>query len=112
MANPYGGLGQLPAVEYFVDRVAELSDGRHPYQGRGRGTEDFAPGAEQQIVRDVSAGEVDLGWVGTRVFDTIGVENFAALTAPMLIDSYALQDAVIESGITDADASGTGATSA
>jgi TRAP-type transport system periplasmic protein len=41
-----------------------------------------------------------LGWVGTRVFDTMGVKRFEALTAPMLIDSYALERVVIESGIT------------
>jgi TRAP-type C4-dicarboxylate transport system substrate-binding protein len=52
-------------------------------------------------VEDVAAGEVDLGWVGTRVFDTLDVKSFQALTAPMLIDSYALESAVIESGITD-----------
>jgi TRAP-type transport system periplasmic protein len=100
MANPYGDLGQVPAVEYFVDRVGELSGGdiritvADEYGG-------FDAGAEQQIVRDVSTGVVDLGWVGTRVFDTMGVENFRALTAPLLIDSYALQGAVIDAGITD-----------
>ena len=46
-------------------------------------------------------GEVDLGWVGSRVFDTLGVKSFQALTAPMLIDSYALENAVIESGVTE-----------
>jgi TRAP-type C4-dicarboxylate transport system substrate-binding protein len=35
------------------------------------------------------------------VFDTLGVDDLQALQAPMLIDSYALQDAVIKSGITD-----------
>jgi TRAP-type C4-dicarboxylate transport system substrate-binding protein len=30
----------------------------------------------------------------------LGGESFQALTAPMLVDSYALQDAIIESGIT------------
>jgi TRAP-type C4-dicarboxylate transport system substrate-binding protein len=57
--------------------------------------------AEQQVVKDVAAGEVDLGWVGTRVFDTLDVKSFRALTAPMLIDSYALESAVIERGITE-----------
>ena len=61
----------------------------------------LAPDAEQQVVRDVSAGEIDLGWVGTRVFDTLDVKSFQALTAPMLVDSYALENAVIESGITE-----------
>ena len=61
----------------------------------------FASDAEQQVVRDVAAHQVDLGWVGSRVFDTLGVESLQALTAPMLIDSYALENAVIQSGMTE-----------
>ena len=56
----------------------------------------FAADAEQQVVRAVAAGQIDLGHAGTRVFDTMGVTSFQALQAPMLIDSYALQRAVIE----------------
>src|SRR6266511_854702 len=49
MANPYGDLGTVPAVEYFVDRVGELSGGdiritvAEEYGG-------FDAGAVQQIV--------------------------------------------------------------
>jgi TRAP-type C4-dicarboxylate transport system substrate-binding protein len=99
MANTYGDLGQLPSIAYFVERVGELSGGNvrieviHDYG-------DFVPDAEQRVIEDVSSGDVQLGWVGTRVFDTMGVQSLQALTAPMLIDSYALQNAVIESGIT------------
>jgi TRAP-type transport system periplasmic protein len=42
---------------------------------------------------------MDLGSVGTRVFDTLGVNSFEALGAPMLIDSYPLEQAVIASDI-------------
>jgi TRAP-type C4-dicarboxylate transport system substrate-binding protein len=101
MANAYGDLGrQLPGVRHFVDRVHELSDGAititvaHSYG-------DFAPDVEQRIVSHVAAGNMDLAWVGTRVLDTMGVKSFQALTAPMLVDSYALQDAIIESGMTN-----------
>jgi TRAP-type C4-dicarboxylate transport system substrate-binding protein len=99
MATTYGGLDQTPAVEYFVKHVKELSGGNMRIEVVDRWG-DFASNAEQQVVRDVSAGNVDLGWVGTRVFDTVGVNSFQALTAPMLIDSYALENAVIERGIT------------
>jgi TRAP-type transport system periplasmic protein len=47
----------------------------------------------------VAAGTFDLGFVGTRVFDTLGVNSFQALSAPMLIDSYPLERAVIASSI-------------
>jgi TRAP-type C4-dicarboxylate transport system substrate-binding protein len=100
MANTSADLAQLPALVYFVHRVEELSGGGiHITVAGSYG--DFAPDSEQQVVRSVAAGEIDLGWVGTRVFDTMGVKSFQALTAPRLVDSYALQNAVIESGITE-----------
>jgi len=99
MANASGDLGPHPTVAYFVHRVEELSEGAVRIEVANQWG-DFAPDAEQQVVRGVSAGEVDLGWAGTRVFDTMGVASFQALTAPMLVDSYALQHAVIESGMT------------
>jgi TRAP-type C4-dicarboxylate transport system substrate-binding protein len=99
-ADTYGGLEQLPAIAYFVERVEELSDGQIRIEAADEWGE-FAPDAEEQVVRDVSSGLADLGWVGSRTFDLMGVESFQALTAPMLVDSYALQDAVIESGLTD-----------
>jgi TRAP-type transport system periplasmic protein len=100
LANTGGEIAQTPAVEYFVERVDELSGGDVRIEVVDQWAE-FASDAEQQVVNDVAAGEVDLGWVGSRVFDTLGVDSFQALTAPMLIDSYALQNAVIESGVTD-----------
>ena len=100
LANTGGSIDQTPAVEYFVKRVRELSGGKVRIEVVDQWAE-FAPDAEQQVVRDVAAGEVDLGWVGSRVFDTLGVKSFQALTAPMLIDSYALENAVMESGMTE-----------
>jgi len=85
-----------PAVAYFVNRVGELSGGDvriKVVDGWGN----YQPDFEQQIVRDVKAGKADLAWVGTRIFDTLGVNSFQALTAPMLIDNYPLERAVIAS---------------
>lgn len=87
-----------PAVLDFMERVDQLSGG----QVRVKivlGWGDLQPDAEQQIVHDVAAGKADLGWVGTRIFDTLGVNSFQALTAPLLIDSYPLEQAVIQSSI-------------
>jgi TRAP-type C4-dicarboxylate transport system substrate-binding protein len=98
MANAYAHLDYTPAIQYFVSRVEELSNNNisievaHEWGGT-------TPDAEQRVVNAVSGGRLDLGWVGTRVFDTMGVNTFQALQAPMLIDSYALEDAVIRSGI-------------
>ena len=100
MASATGDPRLHPSVDYFVRRVEEVSGAQLRIQLVNRWG-DFAPDAEQQIVRAVAGGQVDLGWAGTGVFDTIGVPSFQALTAPMLIDSYALENAVIQSGITD-----------
>ena len=99
MANASGEVRLHPSIAYFVERVEELSDGALRIETVNQWG-DFAPDSEQQVVRAVASGEVDLGWAGTRVFDTLGVESFQALTAPMLVDSYALEGAVIESGMT------------
>jgi TRAP-type C4-dicarboxylate transport system substrate-binding protein len=55
------------------------------------------PSYERTIVRDVQHGRADLAWLGVRVIDTFGVKSFQALQAPLLIDSYPLQRAVLRS---------------
>src|SRR5262245_531052 len=54
---------------------------------------------EAGTVADVQAGRFDIGWLGARVFDEVGVTSFQALLAPLLIDSHDLQEAVFEAGI-------------
>lgn len=102
LANGYADLSYEPAIAYFVNRVRQVSRGSLRIDvesdwGVPQGTPQ--PGFEQRVVRDVAAGRADLGWVGTRTFDTLGVNSFQALTAPMLIDSYPLERAVIASDI-------------
>src|SRR5207244_12594579 len=98
LEGPIGNSSTTPSIEYFVKRVGELSGGALRIEDvaqAGNGE----PQAEQEIVRDVAAGKADLGPVGTRVFDTLGVTSFQALTAPMLIENYPLEKAVIASEI-------------
>jgi TRAP-type transport system periplasmic protein len=98
MANAYGDLNGVPAIQDFVSRVEERSGGNLRIQVAGPWG-DYAVDAEQQVVRAVAAGRADLGWVGARAFDTMGVTGFQALQAPMLIDSYALEHAVVASDL-------------
>ncbi len=99
MATRHGISGFMPQIDpYLVNRVAKLSAGNVQIDMVYHVGENV-PDGEQQIVRGVAAGRYDLGVVGTRVFDTLGVDSFQALTAPMLIDSYPLEQAVIDSGI-------------
>jgi TRAP-type transport system periplasmic protein len=98
MANAFGDLNDVPAVQDFVSQVKERSGGnvRIEVVNEWGG---YADDAEQQVVRAVAAGKADLGWAGARVFDTMGVTSFQALQAPMLIDSYALEHAVVTSDL-------------
>ncbi len=98
MANAYGDLQTAPVIGHFVSRVKERSGGNLRVQVASPWG-DYATDAEQQVVRAVAAGKADLGWAGARVFDTMGVTGFQALQAPMLIDGYALEQAVIASDL-------------
>ena len=98
MANVNGELGELEAFDEAVGRV---SGGRLQIKWLneyGSGRDGIA---EVNLIRDVSAGKADLGWAGTRVFDELGVPAFNPLHAPMLIDSYELEEKVIGDGLAD-----------
>ena len=60
--------------------------------------------AEINLIRDVNAGKADLGWAGTRVFDELGDPAFNPLHAPLLIDSYDLEEKVLSDDVVDTDA--------
>jgi len=54
---------------------------------------------EQHIIDAVASGGLDLGWVGGRAFAELGVHDFDALVAPMLLDSLDAQRAVLASDV-------------
>ena len=90
-----------PRSSYFVDAVGGAV-GRQACRSRSptrSATSSRTPSSRS--CDGVADGRYDLGVVGTQVFDTLGVSSFQALNAPMLVDSYALQAAVLESGLTD-----------
>jgi TRAP-type C4-dicarboxylate transport system substrate-binding protein len=84
----------------FADAVERLSRGRMHVRSterwRGQGPAD-AVDFERRLVADVRAGTVQLGIVGVRVWDTLGVDSFQALVAPFLVDSLQLQRRALES---------------
>lgn len=92
------GVIQVPALDYFQQRVLELSKGNLRIEAVDAWDDEKAD-AEQRMVKYVAGGTADLGWVRTQVFDTLGVPSFQALTAPLLIDSYPLEQAVLDSDI-------------
>src|SRR5687768_17005545 len=88
------GNGESDELKPFADAVARLSAGtlRIRFEDAWRNGERRY---EAGLIRDVAAGRADLGWAGSRAFDDVGVRAFDALHAPLLIDSYALQRAVL-----------------
>jgi TRAP-type C4-dicarboxylate transport system substrate-binding protein len=56
---------------------------------------------ESQVVDRVASGSLDIGFVGARTWAGRDVHAFDALQAPFLIDSYELQQAILEGGVID-----------
>jgi TRAP-type C4-dicarboxylate transport system substrate-binding protein len=54
---------------------------------------------ELRIITAVASGELDAGYVGVRALSALGVGGFDVLVAPQLVDSYELQEAVLDSDI-------------
>jgi len=96
LASTPPDISDNPPVDYFVRRVAQLSNGALRVRTFNQWG-DFAPDSEARVVRGVAAGKADLGWAGSRVFDTLGVSSFRALSAPLLINSYPLERALLNS---------------
>ena len=76
-------------VRHFAARVAELSGGslevRVTWDAGGAGI-----AREQRIARRVRDGRFELGWIGARAWDRLGVKSFQALQAPFLVTDQAL----------------------
>jgi TRAP-type C4-dicarboxylate transport system substrate-binding protein len=98
MAGASSDPSDAPPVADFIRRIGVLSRGTIRIQLINQlGL--YAPSAEAQVVHTVAAGQADLGWTASRMFDTLGVQALAALSAPMLIDSYPLENAVLKTAI-------------
>src|SRR5215468_3925877 len=93
LANFNGNTGELDGLEGAVWRLSRGTM-RIDIKDRWR-LGQVKP--ETGLIGDVRAGKADLGVVGSRAWDSVGVTSFRALGAPLLIDSYALQDRVLRS---------------
>jgi TRAP-type C4-dicarboxylate transport system substrate-binding protein len=92
LANPLDG----DQVRLFVAEVGHLSHGSLRIVVRN-GWRARQATAESETIRDVETGKADLGVAGTSAWDSLGVASLRGLDAPLLIDSYALQDKVLRS---------------
>jgi TRAP-type C4-dicarboxylate transport system substrate-binding protein len=92
-------IGESVELDGFAGEVRRLSAGTMRIDIRSR----WRPGqvdSENGLIGDVGAGKADLGVAGSRAWDSAGVSSFRALSAPLLITSYALQDRVLRSPMT------------
>jgi hypothetical protein len=91
------GIQHDPAVQFFVSGSrAFRADG---CGSTSRATPPRPDGSvdEAGLLRAVAGGEADLGWAHTASFDASVFDAFDALDAPMLIDSYPTETAVVRS---------------
>ena len=95
-------------MEGFADAVEELSDGAMRVEVVWEAGDDSSvpDGFEKGVVQLVQDGELDLGWIATRAWDTVGVKSFQALQAPFLITDQQLLTDVLASPMADEMAAG------
>jgi TRAP-type C4-dicarboxylate transport system substrate-binding protein len=85
-------------VDSFVGEVSRLSHGTIRIAVKPRWRYDQAT-YEKGLIGDVRAGKADLGAAESNAWDSVGVTSLRVLGAPLLIDSYALQDRVLRSSV-------------
>ncbi len=96
------GIGTLESEESraFVDQVAQLSNGSMTAALEGAWHQHSITG-EAESIEAVRSGAADFAMVPARAWHDAGVTSFDALIAPMVLDSYALQDAVLHDSMVD-----------
>jgi TRAP-type C4-dicarboxylate transport system substrate-binding protein len=91
-------IGTGEELGYFAGQVDRMSNGKLRIRivpsGHSRQT-DF----EAATIRDVQHGRAQLGFAGARAWDQFGVRRMRALLAPLLVDSYPLQQRILEGDI-------------
>jgi TRAP-type transport system periplasmic protein len=96
LADPYDStISDAAALQWIVNRVDKISHGRLRIKIVYKAAGDKIAGVEAQVARMVENGKFDLGWIGTRAWDELGVKSFQALQAPFLVTDYALLDRIL-----------------
>jgi TRAP-type C4-dicarboxylate transport system substrate-binding protein len=92
------GESDISNAQPFASAVRNLSHGTLQIKIEGN-WRPHDPNYEIGLIKDVRAGKAQLGITASRAFDIVGIDSFQALQAPFLIDSYALERKVLDSGI-------------
>ena len=97
-----------PFARYFARRVSALSDGSVRVRVVWDAAGQSSPGYELGIAQRVRDGDFELGWMGSRAWDRMGITSFQALQAPFLVTDYGLLGRIATGPLGGADARGTG----
>jgi TRAP-type C4-dicarboxylate transport system substrate-binding protein len=83
-------------LQAYIDAVARRSHGslRIAFQPNYAANR---VNRETPLIRAVQRGAAQLAWVGSRAWESVGIDSFRPLTAPFLIDSYPLEERVLTS---------------
>lgn len=94
LANPSATPEELEAFAATVKRLSRGSV-RVAFRNGWRARTPSEPAMTKATIRDVQQGRVDLAAIPTRSFDSVGVHALDALDAPLLVDSYPLEQRVL-----------------
>ena len=92
MLDPFSNAQE---VATFASEVARLSGGALRIRVVDAGT--AGVDYEATTIRSMQQGRADLAFAGSRAWDEFGARRLRALSAPLLIDSYRLQERVLQS---------------
>ena len=93
VADFYGSQSNPPpGMQIFAEELWDLSGGTMNTAMRVKPT---GLSTEPEVLNAVASGEFDLGFVGTRSLDQVGIGALQPLSAPFLIDSYPALSAVM-----------------
>ena len=85
-------------VQNWINEVQRRSGGTIRIEFRG-GWRVKDPDYDRGTIADVRAGRIDIAKIAARSWDEVSVQSFRALVAPMLVDSYALEQRVLTSDL-------------
>jgi TRAP-type C4-dicarboxylate transport system substrate-binding protein len=85
-------------VQYWIEEVQRRAGGSLRIQVTNH-WRDQEVAYDKATIADVQAGKVALAKVNAGAYDTVGVDSFQALVAPLLIDNPTLERRVLESDL-------------
>ena len=88
-------------IKHFAAEVEQISHGQLVIEPVWHAADDRRVGWDQAVARLVVAGELDMGMIPARAWDTEGVTSLRALQAPFLLTSNDLIGQVVKADMTE-----------